>query len=80
MFHGNGENSYWGMHLIWWILWILFLVWIFATPYSVPGQKRKKEDPFEILKRRYAAGEIDTQEYEERKKILERDSKKNVIE
>ncbi|MHB1279132.1 MAG: SHOCT domain-containing protein [Bacteroidia bacterium] len=60
-----------GMHLVWWILWLIFLYWIFATPYDIPGQRKKKESPLDILKKRFAAGEINKEEYEERKKVLE---------
>ncbi len=69
MWHFEG-NHFWGMHWIWWILWIVFLVWVFATPWEVPGQRIKKETPLDILERRYAAGEIDSEEFEERKKAL----------
>lgn len=59
-----------GMHLLWWVLWILLLVWIFATPYHIPGQRAKKETPLEILKRRFALGEIDGRDYDRMKDIL----------
>lgn len=59
-----------GMHLIWWIVWFAFLLWIFAIPYDIPGQRNKKEAPLDILKKRLAAGEIDSKEFEERKKLL----------
>lgn len=65
-------HHYWGMHWIWWILWIIFLIWIFATPWDVPGQRTKKEAPLDILKKRYAAGEIDSDEFEERKKAIQK--------
>lgn len=64
------DGHFGGMHLIWWIIWIIFLIWIFATPWDVPGQRTKKETPLDILKKRYAAGEIDSEEFEERKKAL----------
>ena len=70
----NGQH-FWGMHLIWWILWFAFIFWVFAIPYDIPGQRRKKDSPLDILKKRYAAGEIDTTEFEERKKNLEVDKK-----
>ncbi|MCQ6961512.1 SHOCT domain-containing protein [Mucilaginibacter sp. JC4] len=47
------------------------LIWIFATPYDLPGQRKKKDSPLDILKKRFASGEITKEEYHERKKILE---------
>ncbi len=65
-----------GMHLIWWFLWLVFLFWVFATPYDIPGQKKRKDSPLDILQKRYASGQITTEEYNERKKYLEADSAK----
>ena len=65
------ENYYWGMHLGWWIVWILLLFWIFAIPVPIPGQRKRADTPLHILQKRYAAGEITTDEYQEKKKILE---------
>tara|TARA_R110000868_G_scaffold308922_1_gene570344 strand:- start:758 stop:970 length:213 start_codon:yes stop_codon:yes gene_type:complete len=58
-----------GMHLFWWFMWVLIIFWVFVIPDDIPGQ-RKKNTPVDILKKRLAAGEIDSQEFEERKKIL----------
>jgi putative membrane protein len=60
-----------GMHFFWWFLWISLLIWIFATPYEIPGQRSKKDSPLEILKKRFAAGQINEKEYLEKKKTLE---------
>jgi len=65
------DYNYWGMNLIWWLIWIVLLFWIFATPYNIPGQRMKKDSPLDILKKRFASGEINTVEYEEMKKTLE---------
>jgi len=62
---------FWGMHLVWWFIWFLFIFWIFATPYDIPGRRMNRESPLDILKRRFASGEITKEEYEEQKKILE---------
>ena len=59
-----------GMHLMWWIIWIIFLAWIFFIPGGKPYQKTKKESPLEILKKRFAKGEISKEEFEESKNIL----------
>jgi putative membrane protein len=65
------ENYYWGMNWIWWGLWILALFWIYATPYSIPGQRFKKETALDILKKRLALNEISLEEYKERKKAID---------
>ena len=67
---------FWGMHMFWWILWLIMLFWIFATPYSIPGQRTKKDTPLDILQKRFASGEITKEEYKERKEILEKDMTK----
>ena len=68
----NGYQ-FWGMDLVWWFLWVLLLFWIFATPYDIPGQRKAKDSPLDLLKKRFASGEIGKQEYEENKHILTRD-------
>ena len=64
-------NNYWGMDLIWWCAWIFMLLWIFAVPYDIPGQRNRKDSPLDVLLKRYANGEIGKEEYAERKKIIE---------
>jgi putative membrane protein len=59
------------MHWIWWIIWILLLIWIFATPLDIPGQRTSRETPIGVLKARFARGEITKEEYEDRKQIFE---------
>lgn len=60
-----------GMHLLWWFIWIILLIWIFAIPSDIPGQRKKRDAPIDILKKRFASGEIDKKEYLENKKLLE---------
>jgi len=49
---------------------MVLLFWIFATPYSIPGQRSRKDSALDILKKRFASGQIKKEEYEEKKKIL----------
>lgn len=67
---------FFGMHLLWWLFWLALLLLIFGVATPVP-RKRWREyrelNPLLLLQRRYAAGEISTAEYEERKAILQRD-------
>lgn len=72
----NYENYYWGMNFIWWIIWVILLFWIFAIPYDIPGQRRRKDSAFDILQKRYAGGHITEVEYNEKKRILEVEFKK----
>ena len=61
------------MDFIWWFLWIMLLIWIFAIPYDIPGQRNKTLSPLDALQRRFASGEIGPDESQERKKIIEMD-------
>ena len=72
----NDGNYFFGMHIFWGILWLIFLIWIFITPYDIPGQRKKNDSPFDILRKRLALGEITNEEFIEKKKILEEDLKR----
>lgn len=74
-----GEGHYWGMHWLWWLFWIIIIVGFFALLGNTyvrnrPGAPTDREPALDILKKRYAAGEIDTEEYNIRKRELEKDS------
>jgi putative membrane protein len=71
MFYNNYQFG--GMNIIWWVVWMFLLFWIFATPYSIPGERRKNDSPFDILKKRFAAGQITKEEYDKHKKLLMND-------
>jgi len=64
------DHHFIGMHWIWWIvitLTILFFVFN-ILPYR---SSKSTEDPLDILKKRFAQGEIEREEFEERKRIIE---------
>lgn len=79
MFNGMHDGWMWGMHWGWWIIWVLLIVgvvWAISRAQqggSPPVRSQEPETPLETLQRRYAEGEISTEEYEERKEHLERD-------
>ena len=58
-----------------WILWIVVTVGVFFLIQNVIKGNTKSsydnETPMEILKKRYAHGEIDEEEFERRRKELE---------
>lgn len=58
------------MMFFWWFLIIALIVIIVKALFSSTKQNLNNESPIEVLKRRYANGEIDKEEYEERKKDL----------
>jgi len=58
-----------------WAFWILLIAGIILLVYWIarhnrPGESEKKEDALDILKKRYARGEIYRTEFEEKKKDL----------
>ncbi len=73
---GNGFTSFGGFSWIFMILWwALIIAGIIALMrWLVKDQSRKTQEygntPLEILKDRYAKGEINSKEFEERKKNL----------
>jgi putative membrane protein len=65
----------WGMHWYWWFFWIL--LWMLFFSFMMPMRRttyREMQSPLQVLKRRYAAGEITSEEYEERRTKLLRDA------
>ena len=64
------NNIFWGMDIIWWIIWMAMIFWIFVTPYDIPGQRKRKDGPLDILQKRFASGQITNDEYQELKRII----------
>lgn len=70
--HAPVEPGHWWTHWIWMIVWvvllILLVVWIVR---AVTARGRNgRTSARDVLERRYAEGEISTEEYEERKRRL----------
>ena len=64
-----------GMHAYWWFFWIV--LWVLFFSIMMPVRRttyREMQSPLQVLKRRYAAGEITSEEYEERRTKLLRDA------
>lgn len=69
MFHHMDDHGWLGMGWGWLIglLLIVLLVWVLVR---ISGRRKAERSPLEILKERYAKGEISEEEYEERKAKL----------
>lgn len=71
---------YWGgMHTYWWVFWVL--LWICFFSFMIPVRRtnwsryRQMQTPLQLLQQRYAAGEVTSEEYEERRTKLLRDAR-----
>lgn len=72
MWHMTEEHC-WGIPFIWWMPFIILIFWIFIWPINLFGLRKYKDTPLDILKKRLANGDIDEEEYEKCKKVLEKD-------
>jgi len=73
MMDGYGYGMGYGMWiigLIFWILVIIGLVLLIKYLWEGSGARREQESALEILKKKYARGEISKEEFEEKKKDL----------
>lgn len=79
MWHWYGPGD-WGAMGIWTIVWFVLVVAIIALTIwligrfivSRDGATPRGDEAEEILRRRFAAGEIDAEEYERRLQVLRR--------
>ncbi|MCG2586965.1 SHOCT domain-containing protein [Rhodohalobacter sulfatireducens] len=58
------------MMFFWWFLIIALVIILIRAFMNTSQNKQRKETPMDILKRRYAEGEIDEEEFNKRKKEL----------
>lgn len=66
-------GGWWGFGIFWWLFWLALLVLVIVLIVrlvrggSFPSATRD-ETPLDILKKRYARGDIDREEFEEKKR------------
>ncbi|MCZ7399785.1 MAG: SHOCT domain-containing protein [Candidatus Methanoperedens sp.] len=68
--YGMMSGGYWILGLIFWILVIIGLVLLIKYLWEGGGARREQESALEILKKKYARGEISKEEFEDKKKDL----------
>lgn len=68
----DGYHCY-GMHFFWWFFWLILILWVFRASRKNKNQQLKEDEPLEILRRRFARGDITKEEFEEMKKTLDKD-------
>jgi putative membrane protein len=68
----NYNYHFVGMDLIWWAICPIVLISFFYFFVSV-SKKYAKKTPLDILRRRFSFGEISVNEYEQRKRFLEKE-------
>lgn len=70
---GAGMGWFWLMHVLWWVLIIAGIValvrWGLGSGIR-SGHRREEDRALAILRERYGRGEIDKEEFEERKRVL----------
>jgi putative membrane protein len=72
---GHGMGGFGGIMMI--VMWVLFIVgivflirWLAASTKAASAGHPAHESPLDILKKRYARGEIDKEEFENKKKDI----------
>ena len=73
MGHGWGMGLGWFFMIIFWVLIILGIMYLIRLTVGRGVKKQAEESPLEILKRRYAKGEITREEFEKMKDDLKND-------
>lgn len=62
------SHHYWGMHMFWWIFWMVIvttlLLWAWPTPI------RRRDSAIDELRRAYASGQISEEEYRHKLSVL----------
>ena len=73
------QSAFYGMHFFWWCFWIVLWVSFFTLLTPTPRRRwqRTSDSPKDILVRRLASGEINEQEFESRKSIIEKEYRQN---
>jgi putative membrane protein len=64
--------DFFGMDLIWWGVWFI-LITVFFYFFQPVRRKKVKRNPIDVLQYKFSNGEINENEYEQRRRVLEID-------
>ncbi|MFQ5798058.1 MAG: SHOCT domain-containing protein [Bacteroidota bacterium] len=63
-------GGHWFTMLLWWVLVLAAIIFLVKWLTDQKSQSTKEDSAVEILKKRYARGEISKEEFEEKKKDI----------
>lgn len=68
---GNHMGNFWFGGVIMWIFWVLLIILLVVLIMKFAGKGEGSEKPLDVLKKRYAKGEITKKQFDKMKKDLE---------
>lgn len=78
---GGGWGWWWPMHMLMWVLFVVVLIvlfrWVLESTRGGGGSHGRADSAMTILCERFARGEIDATEFDERMKLLKGSAKKS---
>lgn len=72
--HGHADGMFFGGGILMWVFWLILLVvlvYVLKDIFGAVGRNSSSDEAMEILKQRFARGEIDEAEFERRKKQIQ---------
>jgi len=72
--YGHSDGMFFGGGILMWVFWLILLVvlvFVLKNVFGLGSKNSSSNEALEILKQRFARGEIDEDEFEKRKKQLQ---------